>query len=413
MQKFSFTLLLALLATGLFAQRGCDGSRYIDAIFTTVDTTSSILYGNGDTYGGANQDLFLDVYEPSGDTETKRPVIILAFGGSFIGGARTDLDNIARYYALRGYVAVTIDYRLYDGPLIPLPNGTTMTDVVVKAVSDMKAAIRFLREDAGNGNTYGIDSTLIFGGGISAGAIVAAHTAFLDSTDTYDADVATAISNNGGFNGNSSSNFQYSSELQGVVNFSGALKSAGYIDANDPPLFSAHDDGDGVVPYAAGNATIFSIPIIAMEGSQVMHTNATNLGLNSSLITIPNSNGHVSYFGSGAATWEDSVRTSSAVFLEQIVCSTPIASLYAVNAPSSKVYPNPSASDITLELGELPSAYQLTLVNAMGQVVYQQSSMMDAFVQIPRQNLPAGMYVLQLQFEDADVPVLQHKLIFR
>lgn len=412
MQKFTFTLFLVLLGTSLFAQRGCDGIRYIDASFS-VDTTSALLYGNGDTYGGANQDLFLDVYEPSGDTLTNRPVIILAFGGSFIGGERTDLDGTARYYAERGYVAVTIDYRLYDGPLIPLPNATTMTDVVVKAVSDMKAAVRYLREDAGNGNTFGIDSTLIFAGGISAGAIVAAHTAYLDSTDTYDADVATAISNNGGFNGNSSSNFQYSSEVQGVINFSGALKSAGYIDANDPPFFSAHDDGDGVVPYGAGNATIFSIPIIAMEGSQVMHTNANTLGITNSLITIPNSSGHVSYFGNNSATWQDSVETSSAVFLEQIVCSTPIASIGTVNAPNTRIYPNPSTADINLELGELPSAYQLTLVNAMGQVVYQQSSLMDAFVQIPRQQLPAGMYVLQIQFEDAKVPVVQHKLIFR
>lgn len=412
MHKLLFTFTLVLFGSSLFAQSACDGSRYIDSTFGGIDTTAAILFGNGDTYAGNNQDLYMDIYEPSGDLLNERPVIVLAFGGSFIGGARDEMDFLCRYYAERGYVAVTIDYRLYDGPFIPLPNATAMTDVVVKAVSDMKAAVRYLREDAANGNPYKIDTNLIFVGGISAGGIVANHVAFLDSTDTHDADVAAAVANNGGWEGNSSSNFQYSSEVQGVVNFSGALKSASYIDVNDPPFFSAHDDQDDVVPYGVGSASIFTIPIIGMEGSGVMNTVGDSLGINNMLITIPNSTGHVSYFN-GSSTWRDTVETGSCVFMEDVICGGPVASIASISAPVSKVYPNPSTADITLELGELPSAYQLTLVNAMGQVVYQQSSLMDAFVRIPRQNLPAGMYVLQLQFEEANVPVVQHKLIFR
>lgn len=36
-----------------------------------------------------------------------------------------------------------------------------MTDVVIKAVGDMKAAVRFLRQDAATVNNYRIDTNLL------------------------------------------------------------------------------------------------------------------------------------------------------------------------------------------------------------------------------------------------------------
>ncbi len=64
----------------------CGGGRYISEVFTAIDSTAGVLYGNNTTFGGNNQDLFMDIYEPVGDTAPMRPAVVLAFGGSFITG---------------------------------------------------------------------------------------------------------------------------------------------------------------------------------------------------------------------------------------------------------------------------------------------------------------------------------------
>ena len=56
------------------------------------------------------------------------------------------------------------------------------TETVVRAVHDYRAAIRYFKKDfSENGNIYGIDTSLIFAGGVSAGAITAVHVAYMDN----------------------------------------------------------------------------------------------------------------------------------------------------------------------------------------------------------------------------------------
>jgi poly(3-hydroxybutyrate) depolymerase len=416
MQKLIFTLsLLTGLIYSAFAQNHptCDGNRYVNPAFATVDTTLGILYGNNTTFGGNNQDLYMDIYEPGGDAAAMRPVIILAFGGSFINGNREDLDDLCRYYAHHGYVAVTIDYRLYDGALFPLPSAATMTDVVIKAVGDMKAAIRFLREDAATSNAYKIDPNMIFVGGISAGGMVASHAATIDSTDNIAASEMTALNNNGGFEGNSSTNANlYSSEVHGLVNFSGALRDANYIDANDPPFFSAHDDGDGTVPYNGGNAQVFGFPIVYVEGSGLMHARADVVGVANSLITIPNSTGHVSYFN---AQWQDSVLTTSTEFLHDNVICPLISSINQVDLEelSATFYPNPSTINMAVQFEELPSAYRIALYDNVGRQVFQEEGITTERYLLENRNFAAGVYFVNIQFEDASIAPIQSKVIFQ
>ena len=77
------TLVFALLACfeNTFAQR------YLNEVFTNVTVTNNVKYGrNVSVLTGtpAMQDLFMDVYEPTADTATKRPVIIYLHTGSFL-----------------------------------------------------------------------------------------------------------------------------------------------------------------------------------------------------------------------------------------------------------------------------------------------------------------------------------------
>ncbi len=415
MQQNIFTLLIILsFYYGSTAQNhsSCDSSRYISEVFSDVDTTLAVLFGNNITIGGNNKDLYMDIYEPSGDALAQRPVIMLAFGGSFIGGSRGDLQSLCVFYAKRGFVAVSIDYRLFD--MFALPNATNMTDVVIKAVSDMKAAVRFLNEDAATVNNYRIDPNLIFVGGISAGAIVANHTAYVDSTDILDPVVSASIIANGGWTGNSSSNTQYSSTVHGVVNFSGALSTASLISANEPPLFSAHDDTDGTVPYAEGMAKVFGFPIIYMEGSGTMHPRTDSLGIVNELITIPSSTGHVSYF-SGGSSWQDSVQDASCIFLrDNIICPATIG-IHQISQRhlSAKFYPNPSSNDMSIQISDLPSDYDMVIYDNTGRRVFQEFSINENLFVLKKQNFAAGMYFVHIQFHDAYIAPLKSKIIFR
>ena len=359
-------LVTTVLSTTSWGQVStCDGTRYASFAYTPSSTTA-IQYGNATTYAGNNQDLYLDFYEPAGDAATERPLIILAFGGSFISGVREDMDWMCEYYTSLGYTAATIDYRLYDGPIIPFPDSVAMTEEVLMAVSDMKAAVRFFKEDAATNNTYRIDTNHIFLGGISAGAITAAHTALLDSNDVVESYIQPLLANNGGWTGNSSTNTQYTDNVRGLLNFSGALRKASYIDANDPEFFSVHDAGDDVVPYATGSASIIGVPIISMQGSYEMDQQAQSVGVNSELITFPGT-GHVSYF-QGSNQLADSVLWESALFLYDIVC--PQFAGFESNEELSGfiVYPNPTMEGVTVEWDD-ENVQSVQILNAMGQVL--------------------------------------------
>lgn len=392
--KYIFFLVTSLIYSASFSQNPiCDGSRFLNSDFQ-VSSTTGVVYGNATTFGGVNSDLKMDIFEPLNDNAQARPVIILAYGGSFISGAREDLHDFCDYYAQRGYVCATIDYRLYDGAFFPFPDSLDFTDVVIKAVSDMKAAVRFFREDASTVNTFKIDQNLIFVGGISAGGIVASHVGFLDATDPIQPFIDPILIANGGLDGNSSTNTQYSSDVAGVINFSGGLKDAIYIDAADPPLFSVHDDGDDVVPYQSGSASVFGIDIIYMQGSGPMHSRANNVGVINELHTISNSAAHVSYFQTPNGT--NDILAKSLDFLYPIVCPQ-FASINYKELDDFKFYPNPVIDQLVVEMNGSVGVNEVRLIlyDMMGRVVLEEQ--MNANKNIFNVNaLQSGTYIASI-----------------
>lgn len=392
MKKYLLLLLgLSLTYIAQAQSNGCDGSRYIDDIFQVVKVTKDIKYGEGTTLFDNFQELYLDVYEPEGDNLDQRPVIILAFGGSFIGGAKEDLDFLCEAYARKGYVAVSIDYRLFDGPLLPLPNADQMKNVVIKTVSDMKAAIRYMRQDAATDNLFRIDSDMVFVGGISAGSITAFHTAMIDEDDTFNQDLLDILDENGGFEGNTSDNFEYSSEVQGLVNFSGGLNDALWIDENDPPFVSIHDDMDGIVPYQGDFATVFGFPIIYMEGSGRCQEVGDSVGVFNQLKTIENSMGHVSYFSNPLTIVENINFTAD--FVAEIVCADVPTNTeeLALGLEELTVFPNPSGGIINIG-SEFDSQLQFEMYNVMGKKLSSYSNTK----RIDMSNFANGIYILRI-----------------
>ncbi|XCF07081.1 alpha/beta hydrolase [Tamlana crocina] len=323
----------------------CATNRYTTNLFTNVSVSANVLYGNNSTVGDIDQNLYMDIYSPEGDTAVSRPLIVLAHGGSFVTGTRTDIADLCTFYAKRGFVAASIDYRLYDGVFPPPDEMMAGLDQMYKGVCDMKAAIRFFREDISNTNAYKIDSKHIYAGGFSAGAIIANHVGYLDSDDIIPELVLNIISNNGGFEGNSSSNTEYSSEVNGIISFSGAILDTNLMENNDTPIFSVHEDNDPIVPFNSGLLSFANFNIVEADGSSLIHAKANSLSITNQLRTV-NSNEHGGYLDT--PTEKEEILDRSTVFLNSLICSSTLNStsktkkaiklIQDLNANSFKIY---------------------------------------------------------------------------
>ncbi|WP_197167879.1 alpha/beta hydrolase [Neorhodopirellula pilleata] len=204
---------------------------FLDPIFEyqEIENITYCTAKSGDT----TMPLLLDIYRPvaSPQLPTKLPAMILAFGGGWRKGSKDVkyIRDLCGYYAQRGYVAISIQYRIekdnppaLPGPA-PNPEGNDQFRLINAAFQDTCDAVRWVRANA---SSYNIDPKRIGIGGVSAGAFNALHTAFSDDEITGpDAKVAAVIS------------------LMGAI-------VASHIDENDPPVFIAHGTRDNVAPYA-------------------------------------------------------------------------------------------------------------------------------------------------------------------
>jgi acetyl esterase/lipase len=141
-------LLPALLALALAAPAAAQKLDVPDS----VAFEPNIEYANPD-----GQHLQLDLARPrTGDGPF--PAIVCIHGGGFRAGTRQGYDSLCVKLAARGYVAVTVTYRL--APKYQFP----------AAVHDTKAAVRWLRANAAK---YHIDPERIGTTGGSAGGHLA------------------------------------------------------------------------------------------------------------------------------------------------------------------------------------------------------------------------------------------------
>ena len=122
--------LVALLAVALISgctvpePPGAAPLRYRDQVFNNVTVTSNLQYGSAPDAQGNPVPLMLDMYRPTGDTQTSRPALVWVHGGSFTGGDKTNLVpvDVANTFAKLGYVVVSINYRLLGSNCIANPS---------------------------------------------------------------------------------------------------------------------------------------------------------------------------------------------------------------------------------------------------------------------------------------------------
>jgi poly(3-hydroxybutyrate) depolymerase len=413
------------LASAAFSQDPCSTGRYASDVYPNVTLNSNIVYGQNMSFTNQNTSLKLDFYEPSGDTALSRPLIIWAHGGSFIGGSKTDSDvsSLSQRFAKKGYACASIDYRLGFFPI----DSANSVKAVVRAVQDMKAAIRFFYKDRADGtNLYKIDTNRIYIGGSSAGAITALHVAYLDSackiSDYLNSATIQAL---GGLEG-ASGNPGYSSTVQGVINLCGALARYSWMEADDVPLVSVHGTNDGTVKYNRGVVNP-GTPLMYLDGSRMLHERACALNLDNNFYTFPGAP-HVPFAGSSANAVAYMDTTSNFIrdfLIGQFGCNNALlqpanlpmqtAYLYPINdcsgnsitdlclssgieeinSTSFEMYPNPTSGNISVK-HKIQGMVEIAVYDLTGRIVFMEKSA-NSTVLLNLNQLKTGTYILSLK----------------
>jgi acetyl esterase/lipase len=207
------------------------------------------------------EDLKLDLVIPV-EQKGPYPTIVFIFGGSWITGGRSHFSKQLRWAAERGYVGVTIDYRLVrvsgGNPVNPFPS----------QIHDAKCAIQWLRSNA---DQYHIHPDRIGVLGYSSGGQLAMFIALTDASDGLEGkcgdlnttsevqaavgigaatDLISLLEAGGGARGSLISLLGGSPEE--VPDAYIKASSITYVSANDPPILSIMGELDETVPPAQG-----------------------------------------------------------------------------------------------------------------------------------------------------------------
>ena len=396
------TFLFISFITSFAKSQDCNGTRYTNEIFS-VEFQAGIPYGEGlqPTLFNpqATQTLFLDVYEPENDTMAARPLIIWAFGGAFVLGSRLspDIVSLSNSFAARGYVNASIDYRLSTDLII---NSSTENayKAVMKASHDMAAAIRFFYKDAATINQFRIDTTKIYIGGVSAGALASLHVAHLDELNEVPAVLYNEFIANGDFTGNSG-NAGYSQDIAGVISLSGAIGDTAWIDNIDLPIVSMHGTEDNIVPYGSDYVDIIGINL-PVDGSASIHEKLDLIGEENAFYTF-NGAGHTPFVGNTA--YMDTTVQFVQDFLYAQVCPV-VSNITTIPGNTAleiiDIFPNPTENifNLTLDVSK-QGIYNVVLYNTMGQEVYYQQVFWDDGAQtssIDLSQVTNGVYYLSI-----------------
>ena len=423
-------IIIALL--GIFAISGqftafaqC-GNRYQSEIFdqASIAVTQDVQYGSNVAINGQTKLLKFDFYESLDDNAPMRPLIIWAHGGTFIGGNENsgDIVDLCEAFTKRGYVNASINYRLLT---IADATGSFLTgnppieelfiNEVVKAVADMKAAVRYFRKDAATDNIYRIDPNQIYVGGASAGAFLALHTAYLDTEDGLElfqaADILSILNENGGIEGDSG-NDGYPSNVSGAINLCGALGSVDFMQAGEEPVVSIHGDADQTVPYGTDFARAAGFDIMEVAGSQSIQQKADDLGITNALWTIPGAD-HMAH--ANGSNFPTTVQFVSDFLYPLIVCEPAVGinEEQAQSMASVSVFPNPASNYLITDLNRSQNnTAHLQLFDNTGRLIKSLKAQGNQYVSLERNDLPAGIYHLQIDWDDGAESV-HRKVVFK
>ena len=290
-----------------------------------VNAITDVQYGQNTTYAGDNQKLLLDIYSPKDASASKKyPLVVMAHGGSFIDGNKDNLSDLCQAIAEKGYIAVSIDYRLgwnYGNIISPVAcTGDTISlqKALYRSLQDYNAALRFLIHDA---DKYFIDTSWIFTGGGSAGAVAAINTTYVtpDFTNTYFKDEKAQL---GGLK-TADNNLTDVFAIKADISLWGAVITPDLITSSTAvPMVAFHGSADETVPILNDHYSLCpDYPVL--YGSEYIYNILTSLGVPAAL-HIAEGEGH------GPEIYQDPdfVATNTNCFLKSLMNKKPITGTF-------------------------------------------------------------------------------------
>jgi acetyl esterase/lipase len=158
-----------------------------------VSVVPNMVYGIDTAYNGKPDTLKFDLYKPLGDTNCRRPIMVVVHGGAWIAGDKADggIVSICREFAQRGYVVASVNYRMGMHPAayyVPyavcvhakcsyVADSAEYYRASFRAGQDVKGAIRFMKNRSGQDSS---DHNQVYLLGESAGAFTTNIAAFMD-----------------------------------------------------------------------------------------------------------------------------------------------------------------------------------------------------------------------------------------
>lgn len=413
MNKFySFSKSIVMASLLVFSVKNASaqcGQRFHDKIFMD-SVVSNVQYGANVKMNNTNQNLLLDIYFPKGDSQTDRPLIIIAHGGNFLGGAKNgpDVKPLAQDWARMGYVVASIEYRvgMTNFPF-PGPDSTDAGEAVMRAVHDSRASVRFFKNSFANGNPYGIDTNMIFFSGVSAGGFMALHLGYLDEMSEFPTyiDTVNQFGLGGGIEGNSN-NLPYNSKVAGIINICGAIGDTAYIESGDIPMLLFHGDADATVPYGSAEITLVGLyPLLQVDGSSSIAERAAEKGIEY-CFEIHEGKDHTPHVsGSETVQYYDTTLNISRNFLAKYVCGDAMNCSYGPTITSVNdvektsdlisVYPNPATNYTEILFNENNQGAEFNLYDIHGKLISSQM-ITGTKITLNRNNLPSGIYFIRI-----------------
>lgn len=399
--------ILSIFACLILGVYQTNAQRYLMPVFDSIVITDSIPYGSANNYLGASTTLAMDLYMPYGDTTTNRPLLVLAHGGSFIGGNKkaSDIVKVCMEFAKRGYVCASIKYRLGVSTSNPLTLANEFANAVWRGTLDGRGAIRYFYKDASMGNNYKIDTNNIYVGGISAGGVLGLHVAYLDKpSEAGSANPSIDTASIGGVEG-SSGNAGYSWKVKGVINLCGAIGTSTWMNDNkNIGIVSVHGTNDNTVPFKTDYFKAGVIPIALLSGSYIVDSVAKANG-DPSALKVFYGQDHVPFSlptPTGIAYMDTTIRFV-ADFLYKDIKRIPSNGSGLNNRYMDdldlKVFPVPSKSSITIQFENNQNTnFAFELFDLNGKLLSSQSTISNT-LQIERNNLMNGFYILKIKSE--------------
>ena len=394
-----FLLLQVLCA--LFPEIGMSqvGQRYAEPVFDEINIETDIPFSSAIKVGETSlTTLYLDFYEPQGDTISARPLVITVFGGAFVAGSRdySDMVEYCTRLAQHGYVAASIDYRLIS--LWNL-NSTALIRDAYMAAQDVSAAIRFFKYHCAE---YRIDTEQVFLLGNSAGSIAIYCELFMDEderpAETFEEpDLGSMHSS--GFDEYAG----FSPAVAGAVPQWGGVMNLNVISEEEyVPLCMLHGTDDTNVPYDSGYCYNGMLPGVMpyMYGSHPIAGRLDEIGITDYEFHPFEGEGHAFYFIPVLFTLiEEKFDTCFSIVRDFLYRHlNPSTSVSEKEETKIQIYPNPATDQLTIRVGKVTPSKPLkvTVIDVMGRIVFKETFSTSEFRLDVLQWL-SGVYFLRIE----------------